>query len=167
MTPHATFAAAISEATTAAAAFTALDNFVSALVPVKLLTISMTDMDAGLARRAYSSNETAYPVSGTKKINPDAWFRRIHDERKLYVENDVVTNDREHFFDYELIESLGCAAAMNLPVILGGTVVGTVNILAAKDSYTLEIAALFAEHAPVPAMLAYHIALNDKTLQST
>ena len=164
MTPHATFTKAIAEAATAKAAFTALDHFVSALVPVKLLTISMTDMKAGLARRAYSSNELAYPVSGTKKINPDAWFRRIHEERQLYVENDVVTNDREHFFDYELIASLGCAAAMNLPVVLGGSLVGTVNILAAKDSYTPEMATVFAEQAAVPAMLAYLIALNDKTL---
>lgn len=152
-----TFARAITAATTADAAYAALHAFVAALAPARLFTITLTDMAAGLARRAYSSDAVAYPVSGTKPINHDGWFNVIHVERRIYVENDLA-RDLEHFSDYDLIKSLGCEAAMNVPVILADELVGTVNILDAKDSYGEAVVARVTQELQIPAMLAFALA---------
>lgn len=151
------FAQAIAAATTADAAYAALHGFVAALAPARLFTITLTDMAAGVARRAFSSDAVAYPVSGTKPINHDGWFNVIHIERRIYVENDLA-RDLEHFSDYDLIKSLGCEAAMNVPVILADDLVGTVNILDAKDSYDEAVVARVTQELQIPAMLAFAVA---------
>lgn len=151
------FAQAIAAATTADAAYAALHGFVAALAPARLFTITLTDMAAGVARRAFSSDAVAYPVSGTKPINHDGWFNVIHIERRIYVENDLA-RDLEHFSDYDLIKSLGCEAAMNVPVILADDLVGTVNILDAKDSYDAAVVARVTQELQIPAMLAFAVA---------
>lgn len=156
-TARAAFARDIAQATTAVAAYDALYAFVAALVPARLFTVSESDMETMIARRAYTNNHDAYPVSGEKKINPDRFWQRIHVEQETYVENDIA-NDKEHFFDYDLIVSLGCEAAMNMPIILGGKVEGTINILDAKNSYTPEIVALLETEVRIAAMLAFKIA---------
>ena len=154
---RATFARDIAKATTAEAAFDALYAFVKAAVPARLFTVSQSDMDTMIARRAYTNNAEAYPVSGEKKINPDRFWHRIHVEQETYVENDIA-NDKEHFFDYDLIVSLGCEAAMNMPIILDGKVQGTINILDAKNSYTPEVVEILETELRIAAMLAFKIA---------
>jgi hypothetical protein len=39
------------------------------------------------------------------------------------------------FFDHELILSLGCESAMNVPVVYNGRLLGTVNLLDAAGHY--------------------------------
>lgn len=153
------FADALAEATTAEAALAALHELTRALGPARLFTVTLSDMAAGLARRAYSSDAAAYPVSGTKPINRDGFFHRVHVERQTYVNNDITT-DREHFTDHELIAALGCGAALNMPVVLGGMVRGTVNILDATDSYPPEVVARIEDGLRIPAMLAFAVALR-------
>lgn len=153
------FADAIAEATTPDAALAALHALAGALGPARLFTVTLSDMAAGLARRAYSSDPVAYPVSGTKPINRDRYFTRIHIERRTYVNNDITT-DREHFTDHAQIAALGCGAALNLPVVLGGEVVGTVNLLDAPDSYPPEVVVRMEDALRISAMLAIAIALR-------
>lgn len=151
------YTAAIAEAGTARAAFAALHDFAASLVPARLFTISLIDAPAGIAWRAYSSDPAAYPVSGTKPITRDGWFRVVHDQRQIYVENDLA-NDLEHFSDFDLINALGCQAAMNLPVVLSGDVVGTVNLLDTRGSYPESAVDLVRRELPIPAMLALSVA---------
>lgn len=155
--PQAAFTDAIARATTPEAGFAALHALARALGPARLFTITRSDMAAGLARRAYSSDPAAYPVSGTKPINRDGYFEQTQVARKTYVNNDITT-DTEHFTDFALIERLGCGAAFNMPVVLGDVVVGTVNILDARDSYPPEVVAHMEAGLRLPAMLALALA---------
>ncbi|MCC7321557.1 MAG: GAF domain-containing protein [Rubellimicrobium sp.] len=154
---RAAYAAAIADAVTAEAALGALHDLARAVCPARLFTVTLTDLAAGVARRAYSSDPVAYPVSGTKPIGNDRWFERIHIERQTYVNNDIAT-DKEHFGDYDLIVSLGCEAAANLPVVIHGELVGTVNILDARDSYPPATVARIEAELRVPAMLSLLVA---------
>lgn len=154
---EARFAEAAGRATTAEAGFAALHELARALGPARLFTVTFSDLDAGLARRAYTSDAVHYPVSGTKPINPDAYFQQTQIARKTYVNNDIAT-DTEHFTDHELIERLGCGAAFNMPVVLGDVVRGTVNILDARGSYPPETVARMEAGLRIPAMLAFALA---------
>lgn len=154
---RAAFAAAIAEARSAEAAFAALHAFTASLVPARLFTVTLADPAAGVVRRAYTSDPVAYPVSGTKPIVHDGWYEQVHVGRQIYVQNDLST-DLEHFTDFDLISRLGCQAAMNAPVVLGGEVIGTINILDAKGSYPEDAVALVRREVPIPAMLALAIA---------
>ena len=62
------------------------------------------------------------------------------------------------FPDYELINSLGCQSVVNMPVVLGGELVGTVNMLDVEGYYTPERVQLIREIVAVPAKLAAMVA---------
>jgi hypothetical protein len=94
----------------------------------RLFTVTVQDAAAGLARRAYSSNPVAYPVSGTKPISQDRWSLQVLVEGEPFIAN-TVAEFADVFPDHALIESLGCQSALNLPVIDGDWVLGTVNVL--------------------------------------
>ncbi len=94
----------------------------------RLFTITVQDRAAGVARRAYSSNPDAYPVSGTKPISQDRWSLQVLVEGEPFIAN-TVAEFADVFPDHPLITSLGCGAALNLPVIDGDQVLGTVNVL--------------------------------------
>lgn len=94
----------------------------------RLFTVTVQDAAAGVARRAYSSNPAAYPVSGTKPISQDRWSLQVLVEGEPFIAH-TVAEFADVFPDHALIASLGCASALNLPVIDGDWVLGTVNVL--------------------------------------
>jgi hypothetical protein len=65
-TPLSRFDASLADAGSPDAAYAALARLVDATVGARLFTIMVVDMDAMLARRAYSSDPVNYPASGTK-----------------------------------------------------------------------------------------------------
>lgn len=151
------FDAAIAEATTAEAAFAALQRLCEASVGVKLFTYMTVDMENELARRAYTSDAANYPTSGTKPIHYDAWFDVVHKQRQYFVAN-TIADIAKVFADHELINSLGCQSVVNMPVILGGELVGTVNMLDVEGYYTPERVQTIRDVLSVPAKLAAAIA---------
>ena len=65
------------------------------------------------------------------------------------------------FPDHELIASLGCEAVLNLPVVAGGAVLGTLNCLDAAGAYTPDrVAAADALRLPGAAALLLERTLN-------
>jgi GAF domain-containing protein len=161
MTDHsqaiAQFDAAISNAQDAEAAFGALQALVQATVGAKLFTYMTVDMEAEVARRAYTSDPQNYPTSGTKPIRYDSWFDIVHKQRQYFVAN-TIAEIAQVFPDYELINSLGCQSVVNMPVVLGGELVGTVNMLDVEGYYTPERVELIREVLAVPAKLAAMVA---------
>lgn len=161
MTDHsaalAAFDAAIAEAKGVEAAFAALQTLTEATVGVKLFTYMTVDMENELARRAYTSDAASYPTSGTKPIHYDAWFDIVHKQHACFVAN-TIEDIAKVFPDYELINSLGCQSVVNMPVILGGELVGTVNMLHEKDFYTPERVAEIWAVLSMPAKLAAAVA---------
>lgn len=161
MTEHfdaiARFDAAIAEATGAEAAFAALQALTQATVGAKLFTYMTVDMANEVARRAYTSDPVSYPTSGTKPIRYDSWFDIVHKERRYFVAN-TIADIAKVFPDYELINSLGCQSVVNMPVVLRGELVGTVNMLHVEGYYTPERVQMLREIIAVPAKLAAMVA---------
>ena len=161
MTEHfeavARFDAAIANAKGADEAFGALQALVQATVGAKLFTVMTVDMEAEVARRAYTSDPANYPTSGTKPIRYDSWFDIVHKQRQYFVAN-TIADIAKVFPDYELINSLGCQSVVNMPVVLGGELVGTVNMLDVDGYYTAERVEVIREVVAVPAKLAAVVA---------
>lgn len=122
------------------AAFAALERLAQATVGVRLFTVMLLDHPAMLARRAYTSHPMEYPTSGTKPIEPNPWFARVVEGRATFVAN-ALADIAQVFPDHALIGSLGCGAVINLPVVAGDRVIGTVNLLDAAGRYTPAVAA--------------------------
>ena len=115
----------------------ALHGLAVATVGAKLFTMTADNPAGGYVRRVYSSDETAYPVLGTKPIVFDDTYRKMTEERFVYVANSVEAM-RPDFPDLELIVSLGCGSAINMPIVAGGEMLGSVNLLDAEGWYTPE-----------------------------
>lgn len=152
--PLADFDHALSLATTPDAAFDALHDLTRATVGVKLFTFMTVDMTTELAQRYFTSHPQAYPVSGTKPVTYDRWFNTVHKERQCFVAN-TLADIATVFPDFELIGQLGCGSVINLPVVLGDTLVGTVNMLHAEGHYTDARVAQARAWLSVPAKAAY------------
>jgi len=101
----------------------------------RLFTVTTVDETAGLARRLYTSHPMEYPVSGTKPLEKDGWYDATVAGRQTFVAN-TPPEFAKYFFDHELIVSLGLGSCINVPVVDGGQVVGTVNLLAEAGHFT-------------------------------
>ena len=113
----------------------ALEEMAHAYVGVKLFTLMTFDRATGLASRCYSNMPDAYPTSGTKSVDNDRWSEQVLDGQRNFVANDIGTIS-EVFDDHELIRSLGCESVLNVPIVVGGEVLGTINLLHEAGFYT-------------------------------
>ena len=116
-------------------AFEALEALTNELVGVKLFTVMTNDEEAKTSERVYSNMPDAYPVSGTKPYHDNEWSDITLRDRQTFVAN-TIDDIAKVFDDHELIRSLGCESVINVPIVIDGTVVGTINCLHDKDFYT-------------------------------
>ena len=135
--PHQDFVDALASYKTERDVGLALHRLAVATVGAKLFTMTADNPAGGYVRRVYSSDETAYPVLGTKPIVFDDTYRKMTEERFVYVANSVEAM-RADFPDLDLIVSLGCGSAINMPIVAGGEMLGSVNLLDAEGWYTPE-----------------------------
>jgi hypothetical protein len=155
----AAFTAAISEAADSVAAWAALDRLAGDIAGHSLFTVTLVDVPAGLVRRAYSSRPAEYPTSGTKPLRGNAgdWFEAVFNQRRTFVAN-TIEDIAKVFPDHQLIGSLGCGAEINLPIVLGGQIVATVNLLDAAGRYTPSRVAAAESGLAIPARLCCALA---------
>ena len=156
------FVDAVSEARESGSSWRALEELAEAEVGHRLFTVMFVDVTAGLARRAYSNRPAEYPVSGSKPIHRDAWFDIVHGERHSFVAN-TIEDIAQVFPDHALIASLGCGSVLNLPVVLGGDLVATINLLDVAGHYTPERVRRAEDRLAVPARLCCALALRFDT----
>lgn len=149
----AAFDRAIANDTGPDAPWIALETLARKVIGAKLFTTMTVDMKNELARRAYTSDPVSYPSSGTKPIRYDSWFDIVHKERKNFVAN-TIEDIAKVFPDHELIDSLGCQSVVNIPVEVGGELLGTVNCLDVAHHHTPERVAA-AGLLKMPARLAF------------
>lgn len=152
---HQTFADALATARSEKDVGAALHQLAEASVGAKLFTMTADNPSAGYVRRVYSSDESAYPVLGTKPIVFDDTYRKMIEERFVYVANSVAAMQAD-FPDLDLIVSLGCGAAINMPVVAMGEMLGSVNLLHEEGWYTPERVEA-AKELIAPAMAAFLI----------
>lgn len=117
------------------AIFKALEKLADDTLGVKLFTLMTIDHSRGVARRRYSNQPSAYPTCGEKPVQQNSWTEQVQDRHELFVANSI-EEIAAVFPDYELIQSLGCESCLNLPIVIDGTVIGTVNCLHEAGHYT-------------------------------
>ena len=164
MSFESTFVAAISEARTPDAAWKALEDLAGSIVGRGLFTVTTTDIPAAVVRRAYSNRPTEYPTSGTKPLrgNTGNWFETVFNRHETFVAN-TIEDIAKVFPDHELIGSMGLGSVINYPVILGGELVASINLLDVTGHYTPERVKAVQEQLAVPARLcAAVVRLFDK-----
>lgn len=115
--------------------FADLHMAIAALGGAQLFTVTVLDRKSQVCRRAYSSHPLDYPVSGTKPMTDDGWSRHCIDGLQTFVANRTAEFS-PYFPDHAQINRLGCHSAMNVPVIGGGLVRGTVNLLDVEGHFT-------------------------------
>jgi hypothetical protein len=115
--------------------FAEIHRVCDALVGVKLFTCSRFNLASGNAKRIYTSNETAYPLTGLKDIVPNRWTEIVLDARAPFLAQSI-TDLRDIFPDHKAIEALGLGAAINLPIFVSDQLLGTVNLLNQNGHYT-------------------------------
>ena len=156
------YAAFVSAAASAdnqpAMTYDALFELTREVVGARLFTLMSFDFKTALAGRFYSNMPDAYPVSGTKPVNTDRWATTVLHDRQIFVAN-TIDDIADVFPDHELIKSLGCESCINVPVVIGGAVAGTINILDEAGHFTPERVAA-AEALKLPGALCF--LLNER-----
>jgi GAF domain-containing protein len=106
-----------------------------AALGTRLFTVSINDEARDLCWRAYTSMPREYPLSGTKPLTRDGWYDQCIAARQTFVAN-TPPEFALYFFDHELITSLGLGSCINIPVVEGDEVLGTINLLAEAGHFT-------------------------------
>jgi len=140
------------------AAFAALEALTRRLVGVKLFTVMTADTRGRSSERIYSNMPDAYPVSGTKPYNETYWSEITLNQKKTFVANSI-EDIAKVFDDHPLIRSLGCESVINVPIVVAGEVIGTINCLDVAGHYTEERVEA-AEALKLPGALA--MLLHDR-----
>jgi hypothetical protein len=122
---------------TAADLIGGVGKMVHATIGTKLLTASVFDIDKAQSRRVYSENLAAYPLAGIKPIEDNAWSEIVLRQHRVFSTLRI-EDIAEVFFDWQLIQSLGCESNANIPVVVNGQVIGTLNLLHEAGYYTPE-----------------------------
>ena len=132
-----------------------VEERVRAELGVRLFTVLAWVPERRALRRVHSSHPAEYPVGGEKTVEVAAgWLDRCVTAQEPYFGPDRAAV-REIFADHELIESLGCGAIINVPVVSGGRTLGVLNILDAEGAYDDSSVRAAESLAPlaVPALL--------------
>ncbi|MEM7250642.1 MAG: GAF domain-containing protein [Pseudomonadota bacterium] len=94
----------------------------------RLFTVLLFDEHRSESQRLYSSSPADYPVGGRKAVVTSEWTTRLYEQQRPFIGRDAAAI-RQHFFDHELILSLGCESIINLPVVFNRRTLGTLNLL--------------------------------------
>ncbi|MCR8724339.1 GAF domain-containing protein [Frigidibacter sp. ROC022] len=146
------FTATLGEATGAAEVFGALHRLAAAEIGVRLFSVTLIDTAAGLARRVYTSDSAAYPLSGTKPLVENGFLATVRAGRMYHANSP--REMRADFPDLAAIESLGCGAVINLPVMVAARLAATVNLLDAAGRYDPGTALRARQCLALPALAA-------------
>ncbi|MEC5407617.1 hypothetical protein VOM14_18880 [Paraburkholderia sp. MPAMCS5] len=108
--------------------------------------------ELGAVRRIYSTVPSAYPVGGWKQLSGSDWARKVLERGEVLVANNDA--ELEHYFpDHKLLQSLGTATLVNIPVVVCKRTVGAFAFMCAEvvpeNAITEEIRLLTALTAPL------------------
>ena len=116
------------------AVFTALERVTAEILGHRLFTMMRYHAGPSESERVWSSQPSVYPLGGRKRVVDHSWARQLFREGRPYLSR-TPAEIRAVFPDHELIFSLGCGSALNLPVVYAGRVLGTMNLLREEGGY--------------------------------
>jgi hypothetical protein len=119
------------------AAFAALHAAAERLVGARLFTVLAFDFPHNRARRPYSSDEEIYPTGAGDPIGTTIWEHTLIEKREPLVLNSPAAM-ATLLPNVEQLVRLGCAAMLNLPVVMAGQTLGALNMLHDNGRYTAE-----------------------------
>ncbi len=99
-----------------------------AAIPNALFTAMRFHRETMEVERVYSTMPNAYPISGRKPKRESAWGQKVLIEKQTncgFGADDIAWA----FDDHAKILGLGLNAVLNVPVIAGNQVIGTINFL--------------------------------------
>ena len=102
-----------------------------------LVTVTVLTPDGDEISRVATSHPDVYPIGGRKRLDPEQtsplWLKQVvHDQRPFVGATRAQV--RAFFFDWATIESLGCAAIINTPVVHLGATIASINFLGPEGS---------------------------------
>ncbi len=106
-----------------------------AAIPNRLFTAMRFHPDTMEVERIHSTMPQAYPVSGRKPKRRTEWGQKVLIDRQVnagFGEDDIAWA----FDDHDKILALGLRAVLNVPVIAGDRVIGTLNYLREGPAFT-------------------------------
>lgn len=103
-------------------------------VDCRVLTVTLNDAAQLNVERAYSSLPEEWPVGGRKPLSLGKWSETVVVNRQPFVANSHAEL-AEVFTDHAINERLGLGSIVNVPVVVGGVVRGTANLLNVSDAY--------------------------------
>ena len=106
----------------------------AAAVGHRLYTVTRMLAGGREVERIHSTNPEVYPVGGRKPVLPNAFSQRVRTEMKPFLAK-TPAEFAPLFPDHATITGLGLGCVMNLPVVFGGAVLGTVNLLDREGAY--------------------------------
>ena len=140
-----------------------LDHAIKKIIGHKLFTLMVNDKKVKYVERVYSNNRKIYPLLGTKPIPKNNWTKRVYIQKKEFLAKDF-NEIKKLFFDYEIIESLGCGSIINVPVIYNKKILGTLNILHKEKFYNKNSIKKILPYTQLlaPYYLAHHQKMKKK-----
>ncbi|WP_201863040.1 GAF domain-containing protein [Microvirga soli] len=103
-------------------------------VGYRLYTVTRMLSDGLEVERVYSTNTDVYPVGGRKPVLPNAYTQRVRGDMQPFLAK-TPAEFAPLFPDHKTITDLGLGCVMNLPIVFGGTMLGTVNLLDREGVY--------------------------------
>ena len=163
MTDYSDFNAALAEAGDQPhKAMVALEALTKNLVGAKLFTIMTADTRAVKTPSAFiPALPDVYPVSGTKPYNETRWSEITPQDKSRPLSPTRSKNIATVFDDHEIIKSLGLGSVINVPIIVDGNVIGTLNCLHETGFYTPERVAA-AEALKLPGTICMLLHTQNK-----
>ncbi|MBO1075081.1 GAF domain-containing protein [Roseomonas marmotae] len=111
----------------------AADRLARKLTGQQLCTAMVFDRQAMTVQRIFSSRPSEYPVGGRKPKRDTDWGRQVLLEGRRF-EGEGEAAIRAHFADHEVILGLGLRSIVNLPILVAGECLGTLNLLWPEES---------------------------------
>jgi hypothetical protein len=136
---------------TAASLLAVIGDGVQALTGARLVTLSAIADDLS-SERLYTNMPEVYPLSGRKPANVTAWHDQVMVRHETFVANDYDSLSQV-MFDHETIRATGCESIVNMPVVVQGRVIGTINCLGPAGHFDAETLSRI-EPARLPVALA-------------
>ena len=115
--------------------FRVAEALTGAVIGHHLFTIMRYDADRAEVERVHTSMPTAYPVGGRKAKRDTTWSDHVLRDMQVFRANDA-DGIRAAFDDHATIASLGLGAVLNIPLVLAGRCLGTMNLLHEEGWYT-------------------------------
>jgi GAF domain-containing protein len=115
--------------------FRAAEALAGVVIGHRLFTIMRYDADRGEVERVHTSLPAVYPVGGRKRKKDTAWSDHVLRDMQVFRANDA-EGIRAAFDDHATIAALGLGAVLNIPLVLAGRCLGTMNLLHAAGWYS-------------------------------